>query len=569
MKRKYNNFKTFLVSSVALLALNGYGSTSGISIDNGGLSASVDHGHLVLKADGHFAKDAHFGFFIDADNNPATGCTRGAIKGADYVVQSNGLYRYPKGAHGWHWDKVKGVNVTHKRSTSHFSFTLPLSALANHADFINYTADVSTRNWSRHCYQEATPLRVADGSGDNIIIVGPSTVFFSKEQDAVVYKPADGDWHHAADCRIEGWGERLWEYASDDETASHIYNYARPGAGAYSFTFTPNDKFYHTGPEIEQKIKQTFLGPNRDHYWGAVKEKMRELGKGIVLMQFGGNDHWEHRDTEELFKGDVQKLIDEARALHFTPVLVTSIEKRVRDKQGNIARSRGEFPRWMKEIAQKNHLRVLDLNEKSYNEYSRYSDEELKARFSNCYNRWSHKLEKTHTQVKGAKTIASWIKELACEESDSKLCKLLGGTPKAFTITSAHFMPDHGIPAMEWHNVPQGTKSFAVIIDDHSANNWVHWVAVNINKNRDSIDAGIVPQNAVILKNELNAKTYKDPDYPDTHHYVAHIYALDVEDLTKTKFINGKPIFADIIYDHEAFEKRFGNFIIEKASFSF
>ena len=406
-------------------------------------------------------------------------------------------------------------------------------------------------------------------TSNNIIIIGPSTVFFSKEQDAVVYKPSDGNWDHASDCRMEGWGERLWEYTTNDQIASHIYNYARPGAGAYSFTFTPDHEFYYTGSPVDQKIRQTFLGPNRDHYWGAVKEKMRELGKGIVLMQFGGNDHWEHRDTEELFKGDVQKLIDEAMALHFTPVLITSIEKRVRDNRGHIMRSRGAFPGWMKEVARENGLRVLDLNEKSFNEYSQYTDEQLKANFSNCYNRWSHKLEKTHTQVKGAKTIASWVSGMACEESHSELCKLLSGTPKAFKITSSSPISDHGIPAMKWSNIPQGTESFAVIIDDHSANNWVHWVAINIDKNTHSIAADTVPQNVVILKNELNVKTYKDPDYPGTHHYVAHIYALDVEDLRETTFINGHPIFADSLYDHEAFEKKFANFIVEKTSFSF
>jgi len=531
--------------------------------------AQMDEDTITFKVNGHLRDDFHAGFFIDSDNNPDTGYSKGTLKGADYLVQSNGLYRYPEGKHGWHWEKVDGVDVIYKKSASSFSFTFPLLSLANHANFINYTADVSTNDWNHHYYRKESNFHVINEIGNNIIIIGPSTVFFSKEQDAVVYEPADGDWNHAPDCRMEGWGERLWEYATNDQIASHIYNYARPGAGAYSFTFTPDHEFYHTGTPIDQKINRSFLGPNRDHYWGAVKKKMRELGKGILLMQFGGNDWIEHRDTEDLFKGDVQKLIDEAKELHFTPVLISSIEKRVRDDDGDIKRSRGAFPRWMKEVAQANHLRVLDLNQKSYEEYSRYSDEELKTNFSNCYNRWGHQLEDTHTQVKGAKKIASWIKELACEESDSKLCKLLSGTPNEFKITSSRPIPDHGIPAMEWSNVPQGTKSFAVIIDDHSNNNWVHWVAINIDKDTHAIVANTVPQNAVILKNELNTKTYSDPNYPNEHHYVAHIYALDIEDLREAKFINGDPIFADNKYDHEEFEKRFANFIIEKSSFFF
>jgi len=127
--------------------LKAFGNRS-ITVKN--LSASLDHGHLVLKADGHFAKGAHIGFFIDSDNNPATGYTRGVIKGADYVVQSNGLYRYPKGAHGWHWDKVKNVKVRYDQKIASATFGVPLSSLENLKDAIKFIVEISTADWKKH-----------------------------------------------------------------------------------------------------------------------------------------------------------------------------------------------------------------------------------------------------------------------------------------------------------------------------------------------------------------------------------------------------------------------------------
>jgi hypothetical protein len=47
---------------------------------------------------------------------------------------------------------------------------------------------------------------------------------------------------------------------------------------------------------------------------------------------------------------------------------------------------------------------------------------------------------------------------------------------------------------------------------------------------------------------------------------VAHLYALDIEDITKAQYANKRPIYkSDRIYDHKTFEKVFGNFILGKS----
>ncbi len=83
---------------------------------------------------------------------------------------------------------------------------------------------------------------------------------------------------------------------------------------------------------------------------------------------------------------------------------------------------RGEFPRYMKELGARENVRVLDLHAKTLEEYNKYTDEELQERFCKCYNRFDGSFEVTHYQPLGAKTVASWIKELACEEPEGLLC---------------------------------------------------------------------------------------------------------------------------------------------------
>ncbi len=385
-----------------------------------------------------------------------------------------------------------------------------------------------------------------------VLMIGPSTVYTPSELHEGIN--ADG-----SDCRLEGWGQRLYEYATDPDK---IYNYARYGA---------NTQTFQNPPEVEaqkEKNRVVWYGPNRDHYWAKVVEKMQALKKGILLIQFGGSNH----EKSEQFKTNIQMFIDKAKELHFTPVLITDIEKRIRLANGDVNRSRKEFPKLMKEIAAQNDVRILDLNGKSYAEYSKYSDDQWDEMFCKCYARWGRKKEDTHFEPKGAKIVASWIRDLACEQKDSLLCKQLQGSPKPFTLTSDNFIPDHGIPSLKWNNVPKYTKSFAVVIDDHDAvqngHAWVHYVAINIPANTTQIKAGKNPQDAVILKNNMGEQKYYDPDYPNSHTYVAHIYALDIADLTKAHYINKnktKILDSSKIYDHRAFEKRFANNILEKA----
>ncbi len=111
-------------------------------------------------------------------------------------------------------------------------------------------------------------------------------------------------------------------------------------------------------------------------------------------------------------------------------------------------------------------------------------------------------------------------------------------------IPIQYVMPGAGgknisLPLM-WKDVPAGTKSFALsIVDPHPvAQNWVHWLVVNIPKEITSIEEGgsrkKMPPGSTELKNSFGDIGYGGPQPPKgtgDHPYVVTLYALNVEKL--------------------------------------
>jgi Raf kinase inhibitor-like YbhB/YbcL family protein len=111
-------------------------------------------------------------------------------------------------------------------------------------------------------------------------------------------------------------------------------------------------------------------------------------------------------------------------------------------------------------------------------------------------------------------------------------------------IPSQYVMPGAGgknisIP-LAWKNVPSGTKSFALsIVDPHPvAQNWVHWLVIDLPANASSIDEGAsrkkMPSGSVELKNSFGDIGYGGPQPPKgtgDHPYVVTVYALNVDKL--------------------------------------
>lgn len=92
-------------------------------------------------------------------------------------------------------------------------------------------------------------------------------------------------------------------------------------------------------------------------------------------------------------------------------------------------------------------------------------------------------------------------------------------------------------PPLKWTSPPQGTKSFAIIVDDPDApmGTWVHWVIYNIPSDTMELKENI-PAESLLSDGTTQGITdyqkigYKGPCPPGgTHRYFFRIYALDTE----------------------------------------
>ena len=86
-------------------------------------------------------------------------------------------------------------------------------------------------------------------------------------------------------------------------------------------------------------------------------------------------------------------------------------------------------------------------------------------------------------------------------------------------------------PHLAWDDVPEGIKSFALIVDDPDAPGgiWVHWLVKDIPADVTEIKQNSVPGNQVT--NDFGKEDYGGPCPPALHRYFFRLYALDVEAL--------------------------------------
>ena len=87
-------------------------------------------------------------------------------------------------------------------------------------------------------------------------------------------------------------------------------------------------------------------------------------------------------------------------------------------------------------------------------------------------------------------------------------------------------------PPLRWTNVPDGTRSLALVVDDPDAPGGVftHWIAWGIDPGAGGLDEGeAAPREG---RNDFGVSGYRGPCPPPghgPHRYVFRLYALDAE----------------------------------------
>jgi Raf kinase inhibitor-like YbhB/YbcL family protein len=103
--------------------------------------------------------------------------------------------------------------------------------------------------------------------------------------------------------------------------------------------------------------------------------------------------------------------------------------------------------------------------------------------------------------------------------------------PKPFTCSG-----EDRSPALDWSDVPPGTKTFTLIVDDPDApvGTWVHWVIFNIPGSAHSLAGGVNKKEQLADgtrqgRNDFRKIGYNGPCPPPgkAHRYFFKLYALD------------------------------------------
>jgi hypothetical protein len=104
--------------------------------------------------------------------------------------------------------------------------------------------------------------------------------------------------------------------------------------------------------------------------------------------------------------------------------------------------------------------------------------------------------------------------------------------PQEFTCTGSS-----RTPGVSWENVPSGTKSFVLILDDPDApsGTFTHWLVYNIPPDTRSIDPAqpdvkVLSDGAQIGINSAGLRGYYPPCPPagKLHRYIFRLYAVDM-----------------------------------------
>jgi len=277
-----------------------------------------------------------------------------------------------------------------------------------------------------------------DNENQKIFIIGDSTVHSQTTEYLLKHKGMNCGVDNPTN-RLEGWGDELFNYMKHPQ---NVINQARQGSNSLSFRTEKSPIRFGAGHDWDgtvEKIKNNKNGGFLLIQFGSRNENEHtpKFDKDKSIIDYNHDGHGDKRDNKarialrkSRFKENIKFYINRARELHLTPILITVAEARLKekDKDGHLypnkhRNTRGQFPNYMKEVAKEESVQLLDLHNKTLQEFTKYSDKELRKKFGDCTLKNGY-IDRTHYEPQGAKRVAKLVKDLACEMSNPSLCNL-------------------------------------------------------------------------------------------------------------------------------------------------
>jgi lysophospholipase L1-like esterase len=132
-----------------------------------------------------------------------------------------------------------------------------------------------------------------------------------------------------------------------------------------------------------------------------------------ILIQFGHNDQpgkGPERETDPAtsYREFLGKYVDEARAAGAVPILVTSVVRRGRNKQGIIESTLTPWADAAKAVGKEKNVPVVDLHGRSLEFLNRIGPE-ASAKFDPVHPKLPGRLDRTHLNEAGAAAMAELV----------------------------------------------------------------------------------------------------------------------------------------------------------------
>jgi lysophospholipase L1-like esterase len=195
--------------------------------------------------------------------------------------------------------------------------------------------------------------------------------------------------------------------------SSHLTGWGMPFAKFFDSTVSVINK------AVGGESTRTFI---EEKLWQPVSGKLK--AGDYLLIQFGHNDEIPSKEsytTPKDFKSNLTRFIKEARNKKAFPVLITPVARRKFDESGKIQDVHVVYAGLMREVANENHVPLIDLNKKSQELLQQFGPEKSKALFVALgANPWVPKDQEdiTHFNEFGAAQMAAIVLE------ESKALKL-------------------------------------------------------------------------------------------------------------------------------------------------
>jgi lysophospholipase L1-like esterase len=203
----------------------------------------------------------------------------------------------------------------------------------------------------------------------------------------------------------------VWLIGDSTMSIKEVRAYPETGWGM------PFANFFDSTIVVDDRAKngrstRTFI---EEGLWKPVAESMSE--GDYVFIQFGHNDEVETKKsytTPEQFTANLTRYVSEARAKKAIPVLLTPVARRKFESTGHIQGTHDAYSNLVREVARKNGVPLIDLDQKGQALIQSFGVEGSKMLFNHLQsaehpNYPEGKADDTHFSELGARKVAEIV----------------------------------------------------------------------------------------------------------------------------------------------------------------